>query len=141
MTTRTRTLAAGLIALSLAVITTSSVKANVDFLAADGTAHLSAGNTVAVVTGSVLCTAGDTLSVSAVIVQTRGKANITGSGLVSGLTCLGVAQTFAVPVDILIPLNGAFKKGPASAIIGVSTNDGMGGFDNLTDAVSIHISQ
>jgi hypothetical protein len=141
MTSKTKRLTVCLCALLLAAATTQSLRADVDFLAVDGTAHLSSGDTVAVVTGSVLCTAGDTLGVSVALVQTRGQTSLVGSGNVGGIACLGVRQFFAVPVDILIPLDGTFKKGPSSAVVSAFTSDGMGGFDNFTDSVAIHVSK
>ena len=116
------------------VASSSALKASVDFLAVDDKATLTSDTNV-VVTGALVCTSGETASISVVITQDHGQGSLAGQGTVD-VPCTGTAQTFAVPVDLLTPPNGAFKKGPASVILNASTAT-----DNLTQVDRIQISR
>jgi hypothetical protein len=125
-------------ALAGVVAVAGVLEASVNFVAVDDSASLSSAGVV--VTGSVVCTTGDELSVSATVLQLHGHDSIAGAGVVSGLICTGSSQGFAVPVEVLTPPNRGFKKGPANVILSASTSDGGGNFDDLTQALRIHIS-
>ena len=75
-------------------------------------AQLSADKTSAFASGTIICSAGSTASVTVIITQSSGKTDTTGSGNSDDITCTGMVQpwTATVPVN----LSGeAFKSGPA----------------------------
>jgi hypothetical protein len=92
---------------------TSNASAEVTSFSVNSRAALQLGGTVAVVTGSMECTAGDAVIVTVMIVQTKGQLfteGIAGSGFV---TCTGGQQLWTVFVPVFI--GGAFKHGKASS--------------------------
>jgi hypothetical protein len=114
-----------LIVLAALTITSSVAKAQVEFVGVNKKATLTSNSTVAIVTGSVVCTG--TFSVSAIIQQNHSGTNVVGSGSTPGTgteLCTGTPQSFAVQVQVLNPPNATFSKGPASAIVQV--NDPLG---------------
>jgi hypothetical protein len=113
-----------LLVLAALTITSSVAKAQVDFVGVNKKATLTANNTIATVTGSVVCTG--TFSVTGTILQNHSGTNVAGSGNTPGpQVCTGTPQSFAVQVQVLNPPNATFSKGPASAVINVS--DPLGG--------------
>jgi hypothetical protein len=115
------------------------VRASISFVNVDDRITLVTDSN-AVVTGGVLCTTDDELSVNVTILQNQGQESIAASGFVDGLICTGFPQAFAIPVEVIVPLFGEFKKGPASVIVGVSTFDGVN-FDSQTIVLRGHISK
>src|SRR5437868_6670384 len=98
--------------------------ADVEFVGVDSKAKLIAGDTGAVVTGSVVCTLGDLFSATAIISQNHGNVNVTGQNLSAPDTaCTGAPQPFTAAVQVVIPPNEKFKKGPATLILNVSSHD------------------
>jgi hypothetical protein len=139
MNWKTGRFAFALSTLVLVAFAAQPLRASISAIAIDGRAHLST-DTTAVVTGTILCSMGDTLDIGVSITQTRGKSSIIGNGNVSGIACTGAPQSFAVPVDALLPLNASYNKGPAFGIVSAFTSDGMGNFDDRTESLSLHIS-
>ena len=110
-----------LLVVSAVMISSSVAQAQVgtvEFVGVNKKATLTSNNTVAIVTGSVVCTG--TFSVTAAVVQNHSGTNVTGQGSTPGPdVCTGSAQPFAVQVPVLNPPNATYSKGPASAILNV----------------------
>ena len=70
--------------------------------------------TVAVVTGFVQCTAGDTVDISSTVIQVKGQLLIEGFGDSGSITCTGSLQLWSVAVQVAI--GGAFKHGQTSSL-------------------------
>jgi hypothetical protein len=103
------------------MITSSVAQAQgVEFVGVDKKATLTSNNTVAIVTGAVVCVG--TFSVTAVIQQNHSGTNVAGQGSTpgAGTVCTGTPQPFAVQVQVINPPNATFSKGPASAIVAVN---------------------
>ena len=118
-------------ALSIGLAGTAS--AFVSSLNADAKADLSASKTEAVVTGTIVCTAGDVVNVGAAIVQSSGKVDALAAGSTT-ITCTGGVQTFAVTTTVV--LGSALKHGPAVVIVGAfDTTDST--FQELTQGIKL----
>jgi hypothetical protein len=87
--------------------------ASVSSLTLDSKAQLSATKTQATATGTVVCTAGDSVDITVVILQSSGQVDAASQGTAT-ITCTGQVQAWAVTTDVVI--GSSFKKGPATAI-------------------------
>jgi hypothetical protein len=117
--------------------------ASVDSIGTDTKATIVAGGTAAIVTGSIVCSVGDTFSVTAIVQQLENHGvDATGQGISGEQSCTGAPQPFAVTVTILIPATATFKKGPASLIFSanstnISSQQGDGSSQTLTAKVQL----
>jgi hypothetical protein len=116
------------LAVALAMATAGTALASVSSASADGTALLSASKIDATVTGTTVCTTGDTFSVSVIIQQTSGQTNTVGQGTAAGGTCTGTVQAWSVTASVFV--GTSYKHGPASVLFEVSdstdnTNSGI----------------
>jgi len=139
MTTKSKSL---LLALSLGfgalVLTSRAAMAQVEFIGVNSKATLTDNNTVAIVTGSVVCGPGDTFEINSVVQQNHAQTNVAGSGFSEPVDCTGSPQPFAVQVQVVSPPNATFQKGPASAIVSAFTSPSG---DSQTLTVKLLLSQ
>jgi hypothetical protein len=105
------------LALSLALYGTAS--ASVSSLTLDTKADLAASKTAVVVSGTIVCSGGDSVDVSVIITQSSGQVDAAGSGSAT-VTCSGTVQTWSATVQVVI--GAAFKHGPATAIFSAFDN-------------------
>ncbi len=77
------------------------------------TAELSQTQTMATVTGTIQCTAGDTTDVNVMLLQPSGRQLQIGQGFIE-VTCDGTVQDWMVNVTDIVT---AFKPGPASIVV------------------------
>lgn len=102
------------VALTLSLASIGTASASVSSLTLNAKADLSASQTSAVATGTIICTSGDSVDVQVVIIQSSGKVDNAGAGDAT-VTCTGQVQTWAVVVNsVTAP---TFKHGPANAIL------------------------
>src|SRR5207244_3720524 len=86
-------------------------------------ATLTDNNTVAIVTGSVVCGPGDTFEINSVVQQNHAQTNVAGSGFSEPVDCTGSPQPFAVPLQSVTPPNATFHNGPARATLAPSASN------------------
>lgn len=112
-----RVLAAFAVVVALSLSMLGTAIASVSVILAEGRGDLSDDKQSIVVSGSIICTDGNTVSVSVIVAQTSGKTSSTGTGSSGDLTCTGAAQPW---VAIVTSVSGGteFKHGPASLIFG-----------------------
>ena|SRR5438034_10941157 len=90
--------------------------ASVEFVGVDSKAKLISNDTAVIVTGSLVCSSGESYSVSAVVQQLHGKTSVAASSLDSPDTaCTGAPQTFSTVSTVVSPPNETLKKGPAKS--------------------------
>src|SRR5207237_320980 len=94
MTSKSKSL---LLALSLVfgtlLMTGRAAMAQVEFLGVNTKATLTDNNTVAIVTGSIVCGPSDTFQVNSVIQQNHAQTNVAGSGNTESVACTGSPQS------------------------------------------------
>lgn len=106
--------------LSLALYGTAT--ASVSSLTLNQKADLAASKTAVVVSGTIVCAAGDSANISVVITQSSGQVDAAGSGDAT-VVCSGTVQSWSATVQVVI--GAAFKHGPATAIFSAfDTTDG-----------------
>jgi len=131
-----------LLALSLVcgalLLTSRAAMAQVEFVGVNAKATLTDNNTVATVTGSIVCGPSDTFQINSVIQQNHAGTNVAGSGNTESVACTGSPQPFAVQVQVVNPPNATFQKGPASAIVSAFTSPSG---DSQTLTVKLLLSQ
>ncbi len=102
---------------ALLLLVTAALADELFSVGIDSKAPLVAGNTAAVVSGTVSCATGDTLLVSAVINQASGNVIAQGSGSNQNLNvCNGPEQPWSVTATAF---SGTFKNGPAGVTVNV----------------------
>lgn len=107
------------------LITAGTAMADVQFIGVDPEAALSESNTIATVTGSVVCSAGESFTASAAVLQTVAGSFIAGSSQLTNqdspsFRCTGESQPFSVKAEVVLPPGGSFQVGNASVILNVS---------------------
>jgi formylmethanofuran dehydrogenase subunit E len=112
--TRTRILVAALIGSAAMVAGTSSASAAITSLSVNDRASVQLDGAVAVVTGFVQCTAGDTVDVSTTVIQGKGQLFIEGFGDSGAITCTGSLQAWTIVASLVI--GSAYKHGQASSL-------------------------
>jgi hypothetical protein len=139
MTSKSKSL---LLALSLVfgalLLTSRAAMAQVEFIGVNTKATLTDNNTVATVTGSIVCGPSDTFQINSVVQQNHAGTNVAGSGNTESVACTGSPQPFAVQVQVVNPPNATFQKGPASAIVSAFTSPSG---DSQTLTVKLLLSQ
>lgn len=115
--------AAGTFAVLL--MTAGTAMADVQFIGVDPEAALSESNRVATVTGSVVCSAGESFTVSVAVLQNIAGSFIAGSSQstnqnLPSYRCTGESQPFSVEAEVVLPPGGSFQVGNASGILNVS---------------------
>jgi len=139
MTSKSKSL---LLALSLVfgalLLTSRAALAQVVSVGVDTKATLTDNNTVATVTGSIVCGPSDTFQINSVIQQNHAGTNVAGSGNTESVACTGSPQPFAVQVQVVNPPNATFQKGAASAIVSAFTSPSG---DSQTLTVKLRLSQ
>ena len=136
---RIRTLATYACAAAVIGFGTATLRANINFISVDNKVTL-VGDTMAIVTGSVVCDVGDTLSLSGNVIQEQSGGVITLGQLVD-IECTGFIQSFVIPTTVFVPVDGQLKKGPATVLVSASTSDGVGGFDSATVSQKGHVGR
>ena len=111
---KTRLLLVALIGALAMIAGTSSASAAITSFSVNDKASLQLNNTVAVVTGFVQCTAGDTVDISSTVIQVKGQLLAEGFGDSGSITCTGSLQAWSVAVPVVI--GGAFKHGQGSSL-------------------------
>src|SRR5438094_5929581 len=83
-------------------MTSSTAKAQgIEFLGVNKKAVLTSDNTIATVTGSVVCDLGGTFQVESTILQNHAGTNVAGTGETPGPeVCTGTPKSFAVQVQV-----------------------------------------
>jgi hypothetical protein len=99
--------------------------ADTQSLTIDPKASLSGSKTAVTVTGTIVCDAGDTGSVTVIVQQSSGKTDAVGTGTTGDFSCTGQVQNWSAVVNVLLGTN--FKNGPALALFGASTTPSGGG--------------
>jgi hypothetical protein len=99
MTSKLKLVIAGLMLFAFLVASEVAL-ADVVFVGFDKKAKLTNGGTVAIVTGAVTCTGGDTATVGANIFQNKAQVNIVGVGFQEGFTCISGVP---IPVSVASP--------------------------------------
>src|ERR1051326_9498769 len=113
----------------LFLFATAVASAQPEAISVDTRDSLSANNTAVNLTGAVLCPAGQTFSVTAIVQQAHANVSTVGQNFSApNIDCTGVPQPFSALVQVIIPPGGQFKKGPASLILSVSTEDSTPSF-------------
>ena len=97
--------------------------ATVEFLDADAKASIIGDGSSAVVTGRIQCTDGHTMNIQAIIAQNVRQDSVISTGFEDDDVCNGEVQAFVIPVEILFPADGKFKKGPASLTLQAQSCD------------------
>ncbi len=115
---------AAMLGLVLAGMFAGTAYAAVTDLTIDPTAELSPGRLHAMLTGTITCDPGDTLSISGQIVQPKGASGFGSTNAV----CDGTPQAYTIDVGgsgpFPLPISGGvFKKGKASAQVTASLCD------------------
>ena len=100
-------LLAGVLALGVSLSVFSFASASVSSLTVSPKADLLPGKTSVVVNGTIVCTQGDTVDVTAIVIQ--GNSAATGT---TSVTCTGAVQNWAAGADTVI--GSSLKNGPAS---------------------------
>ena len=116
-------------------IAASPVIANIFALTIDEDATLAPGGLQMVVTGTLQCTTGETVSVTVTAAQDRGQQTAIAQGVIGAIACDGSTQNWGVTATAFSP----FKNGPAGAR--ATTNPfgmGMGG-DSTTTTARLHV--
>ncbi|WP_145986442.1 hypothetical protein [Methylocaldum marinum] len=113
------------------LITAGSAMADVEFIGVDPEAALSESNTVATVTGSVVCSTGESFTASAAVLQNVAGSFIAGSSQSTNqdapsFRCTGESQAFSVNAEVVLPPGGSFQVGNASVILNVSAIGAQG---------------
>ena len=111
---RPRLFLVALIGAGAMVAGTSSASAAITSFSVNDKAALQLDGTVAVVTGFVQCSPGDTVDISSTVIQTKGQLLVEGFGDSGSITCTGSLQPWSVAVQVAI--GGAFKHGQASSL-------------------------
>jgi hypothetical protein len=111
---KTRLVLVALIGALAMAVGTSGASAAITSFSVNDKASLQQDGTVAVVTGFVQCTAGDTVDISSTVIQVKGQLLIEGFGDSGSITCSGSLQMWSVAVQVVI--GGAFKHGQASSL-------------------------
>jgi hypothetical protein len=106
------------LAFALVMILDSATRYDVMSVGLSATARL-ASDTTAVIQSAVNCNQRRSVSISAILTQTRGRRSVTGKGDLSVNSTRSV-QTLAIPVTVVEPPNGRFLQGPASLTIEAS---------------------
>jgi hypothetical protein len=105
----------GALIVALAMVAgTSSASAAITSFSVNDKAALQLDGTVAVVTGFVQCTAGDTVDISSTVIQTKGQLLAEAFGDSGSITCTGSLQAWTIAAQVVI--GGAFKHGQASSL-------------------------
>jgi hypothetical protein len=112
----------------------SGAGAFISNLTLDSQASLGATKTSVVATGTVICSSGDDVDVSVVIIQSSGKVDAAGSGF-GTFTCTGTLQTYSVVVNLIVGTQ--FKNGPATALFGAFDTSGDSTM-TFTQGVHLH---
>jgi hypothetical protein len=113
----------------------SGAHAFISGLTLDAKASLDATKTSVVATGTVVCSSGDDVDVSVVIVQSSGKVNAAGTGF-GTFTCTGTLQTYSVVVNLIVGTQ--FKNGPATALFGAFDSSGD---STMTFTQGVHLQK
>ena len=96
MTSKSKSL---LLALSLVfgtlLLTSRAAMAQVEFIGVNAKATLTDNNTVATVTGSIVCGPSDTFQINSVVQQNHAQTNVAGSGIVFLICCGSEDQQIA----------------------------------------------
>jgi hypothetical protein len=114
---------------------TGTASASTSLLNLDSRAILSDTKTSGIATGSIVCTAGNEVSISVVLLQSSGKVDTAAQGFQT-LTCTGAVQTFAVTTDVVLG-NPLLKKGPATTIFSASDSTDGTSFPTQVQGVKI----
>src|SRR5213593_1626058 len=122
--------------LAFAIMLVSSGSASVNFVTIDSKGTLSVDNASATITGTTVCTAGDTASATAVVTQTSGNASVYAGGSSGDFTCTGVLQQWAVVVNVLV--GTPFKHGKASAIAEIDDSTDSSFALSMPSSVGLH---
>ena len=136
---RIRTLTAYACAAALIGLGTATLRANIGFLSVDTKVTL-VGDTMAIVTGSFVCSSTDTISIAADVIQEQSGGAL-AFGQTDTITCTGFLQTFAIATTVLAPPDGTLKKGPASVIVQANSSDGGTNFDSAIVTQKGHIGR
>jgi hypothetical protein len=131
-----RMLSVGSLAFALTLALVGPVSASVSSFTVDGTANLSASKIEATVTGTIVCSVGDTFSVAADIFQNSGKTDTFGAGFTGDLICTGAVQSWSLTAPVLI--GTSYKHGPASLIAAASDSTDSTDSGILTTGIKIH---
>jgi hypothetical protein len=99
--------------LVLAGVMSGTASASVSSLTLDSKAQLSSSKTSAVATGTIVCTAGDSVDVTVAILQSSGKVSALSQGDAT-ITCSGQVQAWAVTTNVIT--GSGLKDGPANAV-------------------------
>lgn len=110
--TKIKLLLAAVIGTAAFVAGGSSASAAFTGFSVNDQATIQQGGSVVVVTGFVQCTAGHTVDVSAIVIQSKGQLIGDGFGDSGSITCTGSLQSWSVAVPAQI---GTFKPGQASS--------------------------
>ena len=124
---------AGAIAV-LASVSGGTASASVASLTLDSKAQLSATKTQAAATGTIVCTAGDSIDVTVAILQSSGKTSALAQGTAT-ITCSGQVQAWAVTTSVIV--GSSLKNGPANAVF--TAFDSTDGTSFPVEAQGIHL--
>jgi hypothetical protein len=110
---KVKLLIAALVATGAMAASGTGASAAVTTFSVNPDATIQAGGSAVVVTGLVQCTAGDSIDIGAIVLQSKGQLIGDGSGDTGVLTCTGGLQSWSVAVPAQI---GSFKPGQASSL-------------------------
>jgi hypothetical protein len=118
-------------------ITAGAAFANITTFTIDEDATLAPGGLQVVVTGTLLCTPGDTASILIIVAQDRGQQTATANGSSGTIACDGTLQDWGITASS----NSPFKNGPAAARgTASSTSPGMPPtFDSAMATARLHL--
>lgn len=105
--------------LALLAISTNALRSDVFAVDLSRTVEL-VTDKKALVSGAFSCKGVGNASVSAVVTQSVGKTNVTGTGDLGGLSASASPQMFNVSVSVVQPPDGQFRKGPARLVVDIS---------------------
>jgi hypothetical protein len=108
-----RKLVAPLAAVAVAFVFAGNALASVNFVTLNSKATLAGGSVI--VSGTTLCTTGDTANATVILTQTNGQSVTTGTGSSGDFTCTGTYQAWSVVVSPV--LGPGFRNGKASVSI------------------------
>ena len=128
-----RPLAVAAIAAALALGFVSTASASVTSFTVDD-ATISASKTEVTVSGTIVCTDGDTASVTAYIFQSSGKVDATAAAVGPDFVCTGTVQAWSVVLPVLI--GTSLKPGPANWLAGASDSTDS---TSIIDSGGIHL--
>jgi len=107
---------------ALSLVGVGVAHAAITALTVNPSAQLSADRTMVTVTGTVTCTFGDSVQVSAQLFQSSGRILTIGTGSSGALSCIGAPQLWTAVAPALV---GAYKPGPANVLVSAfDTTDG-----------------